>query len=147
MFPLTDAYKDAPMNAVINAQNFTAFLAYFAAGLGILIVAVMVVALITPHRDFTLIRQGNVAAATAFGGTLIGLALPLQAAIQYSISLADAAIWGAVAAVIQILAYLLARAVIGGISRQITDNVSAAGIFAASTSIAVGLINAAAMTP
>ena len=45
------------------------------------------------------------------------------------------------------IAYLLARAVVGGISRQITENVSAAGVFAASTSIAVGLINAAAMTP
>jgi len=135
------------MNAVINAQSFTAFLAFFGAGLAILILAVMAVALVTPHRDFTLIRQGNVAAATAFGGTLIGLALPLHAAITHAVSLADAAIWGLVAAVVQVLAYLLARAVVGGISKQITDNVSAAGIFAASTSIAVGLINAAAMTP
>ena len=135
------------MNAVITTESFTAFLAYFGAGLGILIVAVVGVALITPHRDFTLIRQGNVAASTAFGGTLIGLALPLHAAIIHSVSLADAAIWGLVAAVVQILAYLLARAVVGGISKQITENVSAAGVFAASTSIAVGLINAAAMTP
>ena len=135
------------MNSVINAESFTAFLAFFGAGLGILILAVVAVALITPHRDFTLIRQGNVAASTAFGGTLIGLALPLHAAITHAVSLADAALWGLVAAVVQIVAYLLARAVIGGISKQITDNVSAAGVFAASTSIAVGLINAAAMTP
>lgn len=135
------------MNAVINAQSFTAFLAYFGAGLGILILAVAAVAMITPHKDFTLIRQGNVAASTAFGGTLIGLALPMHAAITHSVSLADAAIWGAIAAVIQIVAYLLARAVVGGISKQITENVSAAGIFAACTSIAVGLVNAAAMTP
>lgn len=135
------------MQAVITAQSFTAFLAYFGAGLGILVSAVIVVALITPHRDITLIRQGNVAASTAFGGTLIGLALPLHAAITHSVSLVDAAIWGVVAAVVQVVAYLLARAVVGGISRQITENVSAAGVFAASTSIAVGLINAAAMTP
>ena len=135
------------MNVAISAQSFTAFLAYFGAGVGILVCAVLVVALITPHRDFTLIRQGNVAAASAFGGTLVGLALPLHAAITHSVSLADAAIWGAIAAGVQIVAYLLARAVVGGISRQITDNVGAAGIFAASTSIAVGLINAAAMTP
>ena len=135
------------MNAVINAQSFTAFLAFFGAGLAILILAVIAVALVTPHRDFTLIREGNVAASTAFGGTLIGLALPLHAAITHAVSLADAAIWGLIAAVVQVIAYLLARAVVGGISKQITDNVSAAGIFAASTSIAVGLINAAAMTP
>lgn len=135
------------MNTVIDAQTFTAFLAFFGAGLAILILAVIAVALVTPHRDFTLIREGNVAASTAFGGTLIGLALPIHAAITHSVSLADAAIWGLVAAVVQVVAYLLARAVVGGISRQITDNVSSAGIFAASTSIAVGLINAAAMTP
>lgn len=135
------------MNTVIDAQTFTAFLAFFGAGLAILILAVIAVALVTPHRDFTLIREGNVAASTAFGGTLIGLALPIHAAITHSVSLADAAIWGLVAAVVQVIAYLLARAVVGGISRQITDNVSSAGIFAASTSIAVGLINAAAMTP
>jgi len=135
------------MHNVISADSLIAFLTYFGAGLGILIIAVVVVALVTPHKDFTLIRQGNMAAASAFGGTLIGLALPLHAAITHSVSLADAAIWGSVAAAIQVVAYLLARAVVGGISKQITDNVGAAGIFAASTSIAVGLLNAAAMTP
>jgi putative membrane protein len=135
------------MQHVITAQSFLAFLTYFGAGLGILIASVVVVALITPHREFTLIRSGNVAAAAAFGGTIVGVALPLHAVISHSVSLADAAIWGAVAAAVQIAAYLLARIAVGGISRQITDNVGSAGIFAASISIAVGLINAAAMTP
>lgn len=135
------------MNAVINAESFTAFAAYFGAGLGILILAVAVVSLITPHREFTLIRQGNLAASTAFGGTLIGLALPVHAAITHSVSLIDALIWGVVAVAVQTIAYFLARAVVRGISTQITDNVVAAGVFAASVSIAVGLINAAAMTP
>lgn len=135
------------MQHVITAQSFTAFLAFFGAGLAILIAAVVLVALITPHRDFTLIRQGSVAAATAFAGTLIGIALPLHAAITHSVSLVDAVIWGAVAAAVQVIAYLLTRAVVSGISKQITDNVQSAGIFAAGVSIAVGLINAAAMTP
>lgn len=135
------------MNHLITAQSLAAFLAYFGTGLGVLIAAVVVVALITPHRDFTLIRQGNAAAATAFAGTLVGVALPLHAAISHSVNLADAAIWGAVATVVQIVAYLLARAVVGGVSRQITENTISAGIFAAGISIAVGLINAASMTP
>lgn len=135
------------MQHVITAESFTAFLAYFGTGLAILIAAVVLVALVTPHRDFTLIRQGNTAAATAFAGTLVGIALPLHAAIMHSVSLVDAAIWGGVAAVVQVVAYLLARLVVGGISRQITDNVAAAGIFSAGVSIAVGLVNASAMTP
>ena len=125
----------------INLQSF------LGTGLGVLIVAVVLVTLVTPHKDFTLLRQGNVAAATALAGNLIGVALPLHSAITHSVSLVDALIWGVVACGIQVVAYLLANLVAGRISRQITDNVAAAGIFSAGVSIAVGLINAAAITP
>ncbi|MCW1978434.1 DUF350 domain-containing protein [Xanthomonas campestris] len=131
----------------INLQSFLAFLSYFGTGLGVLIVAVVLVTLVTPHKDFTLLRQGNVAAATALAGNLIGVALPLHSAITHSVSLVDALIWGVVACGIQVVAYLLANLVAGRISLQITDNVAAAGIFSAGVSIAVGLINAAAITP
>lgn len=135
------------MQAAITTESFLAFLSYFGLGLGLLIAGVAVVALITPHRDITLIRNGNAAAATAFAGTLLGIALPLQAAITHSVSLADAMIWGVVSTLIQVVAYALARLVSSRISHQITENVSAAGIFSAGVSISVGLINAAAMTP
>ena len=135
------------MQAVISGSSLLAFVTYFGLGLPVLIAAATIVTLVTPHRDITLIRQGNIAAATAFAGSLIGLALPLHAAISHSVSLADALIWGAVAAAIQVMAYLIARAVSGRISSQITENVSAAGVYSAGVSIAVGLVNAAAMTP
>lgn len=131
----------------INLQSFLAFLSYFGTGLGVLIVSVVLVTLVTLHKDFTLLRQGNVAAATALAGNLIGVALPLHSAITHSVSLIDALIWGLVACGIQVVAYLLANLVAGRISRQITDNITAAGIFSAGVSIAVGLINAAAITP
>ncbi|AVQ07782.1 TPA: DUF350 domain-containing protein [Xanthomonas vasicola pv. zeae] len=131
----------------INLHSFLAFLSYFGTGLGVLIVSVVLVTLVTPHKDFTLLRQGNVAAATALAGNLIGVALPLHSAITHSVSLIDALIWGLVACGIQVVAYLLANLVAGRISRQITDNITAAGIFSAGVSIAVGLINAAAITP
>lgn len=131
----------------ITLQSFLAFLSYFGVGVAVLVVAVVIVALITPHRDFTLLRQGNAASAAALAGNLVGIALPLHSAISHSVSLFDALIWGAVAAAIQVLAYLLANLVAGRISRQITDNVAAAGIFSAGVSIAVGLVNAAAITP
>ncbi|MCF5992372.1 DUF350 domain-containing protein, partial [Xanthomonas perforans] len=124
----------------INLQSFLAFLSYFGTGLGVLIVSVVLVTLVTPHKDFTLLRQGNVAAATALAGNLIGVALPLHSAITHSVSLIDALIWGLVACGIQVVAYLLANLVAGRISRQITDNITAAGIFSAGVSIAVGLI-------
>jgi putative membrane protein len=135
------------MQAAISASSFLAFLAYFGIGLAVLVAAITIVTLVTPHRDITLIRQGNVAAATAFAGSLIGVALPLHAAISHSVSLVDALIWGMVAAAIQVVAYLIARAVSGRISNHITEGVSAAGVFSAGVAIAVGLVNAAAMTP
>lgn len=135
------------MDAPINAESFLAFLAYFGTGIAVLVAAVVVVAWATPHHEFKLIRAGNTSAAIAFAGSLVGIALPVDAAISYSVSLLDALIWGAVSALIQVVAYLIARWVSPKLSQQITDNVPAAGVFAAGVSIAVGLVNAAAMTP
>lgn len=135
------------MDAPITAQSFLAFLSYFGIGLGVLVVAAIVVSLVTPHHEVRLIRSGNTAAATAFAGTLVGLALPLHAAISHSVSLLDALLWGAVSAAVQIVAYLITRALSPTLSQQITDNVIAVGILSAGVSISVGLVNAAAMTP
>lgn len=135
------------MQSIVTLTSLIAFFSYLGIGLALLIAAVVAVALVTPHRDFTLIRQGNTAASLAFSGTLIGIALPLQAAIAHSVSLIDAAVWGGLAALVQIVAYLLARAMVPGISRQITEGKISAGVLAAGISIAVGLLNAASMTP
>jgi len=135
------------MDAPITAQSFLAFLAYFGTGLGVLVVAAIVVSLVTPHHEVRLIRSGNTAAATAFAGTLVGLALPLHAAISNSVSLLDALLWGAVSAAVQIGAYLLTRVVSPKLSHHITENGMAAGILSAGVSISIGLVNAAAMTP
>jgi putative membrane protein len=135
------------MDAPITAHSFLNFLAYAGIGIGVLVAAAVAVLLITPHRELSLIREGNTAAATAFSGTLIGLALPLHSAISNSVSLIDAAIWGAVSVIVQLFAFLLARLVAPKLSQQITLNQTAAGIFSAGVSVSVGLINAAAMTP
>ncbi|ALN60775.1 DUF350 domain-containing protein [Lysobacter yananisis] len=135
------------MDAPINAQSFLNFLAYAGTGIGVLILAALAVSLITPHRELSLIRSGNAAAATGFAGTLVGLALPLHSAISNSVSLVDAAIWGAAAVVVQVFAYLIARLVAPKLSQQITDGQVGAGVFYAGVSVSVGLINAAAMTP
>lgn len=135
------------MDAPITTQSFLAFLAYFGTGVGVLAVAAIVVSLVTPHHEVRLIRAGNTAAATAFAGTLVGLALPLHAAISHSVSLLDALLWGAVSAAVQIVAYLITRALSPRLSQHITDNGLAAGILSAGVSISIGLVNAAAMTP
>lgn len=135
------------MEQAITLQGFLAFLTYFGVGLGVLFAAVAIVLLITPHSEITLIRAGNSAAAVAFSGTLLGLALPIHAVIQHSVSALDALIWGLVAAVVQVLAYFIAAVAGRTLSKQIDDGVLSAGIFSAAIAISVGLVNAAAMTP
>ncbi|MBJ6981708.1 MULTISPECIES: DUF350 domain-containing protein [unclassified Luteimonas] len=135
------------MQQAITLDSFLAFLTYFGAGLGVMFVAATIVLLVTPHSEIKLIRAGNTAAAVAFGGSLVGLALPVHSAISHSVSLLDALIWGLVAAVVQVLAFLVARIASGTLSKQIDDNVVSAGIFSAAIAISMGLVNAAAITP
>ena len=135
------------MEQAITLQSFLAFLTYFGVGLAVLFAAVSIVLLITPHSEITLIRAGNAAAAVAFSGTLLGLALPIHAVIQHSVSVLDALIWGLVAAVVQVLAYFIADFASRTLSKQIDEGVLSAGVFSAAIAISVGLVNAAAMTP
>ena len=53
----------------------------------------------TPHPEFTLIRQGNVAAAISLGGAIVGYTVPLAKAVSQSESISDLLVWGGVALV------------------------------------------------
>ena len=61
----------------------------------ILAAGAAVYALVTPHKEVALVREGNAAAAVSFGGVLVGLALPLAASLAASVSLPEIALWGA----------------------------------------------------
>lgn len=136
------------MHYVINGPSFLSFAAFMGIGLIILLLAITLVALITPHREISLIRQGNKAAGIGLAGALIGLALPINSVISHSVSLLDAVIWGAIAAAMQVLAFGISRAII---TRRGPDQIDAgnesAGWFSAGVAIAVGLVNSAAMVP
>ena len=57
------------------------FLAYFAVAIALVLIFVRIYTWVTPQDELTLIRANNPAAALAFGGALIGFALPLSSAI------------------------------------------------------------------
>ena len=54
---------------------FPNFVRYVVVGFGLMGLFLVVYTLITPWREFTLIRAGNSAAATALIGALLGLSL------------------------------------------------------------------------
>ena len=102
---------------------------------------------ITPHKEFELIRSGNVAAAIALGGAIVGFAIPASNVIAYSISILDFVVWAVIAAFVQLLAFLVTSLVLKGTSERIRKGEIAAGIYVAAVAISVGMLNAACMTP
>nr|WP_324257814.1 DUF350 domain-containing protein [Cellvibrio fontiphilus] len=129
-----------------SLNGLPAFLAYFAMAIVLLLLFIRIYSWVTPQDELTLIKANNAAAALAFGGALIGFALPLSSAITHSLSLLDCAVWGAVALVVQVLTFVVLRVAIRQLPERINQGEIATGIFVAATAIAVGLINAACMT-
>jgi putative membrane protein len=129
-----------------SLNGLPAFLAYFAMAIVLLLLFIRIYTWVTPQNELALIRANNVAAALAFGGALIGFALPLASAITNSMSLLDCAVWGAVALVVQVLTFVVLRVAIKQLPERINQGEVATGSFVAASAIAVGLINAACMT-
>ncbi len=122
------------------------FLGYFSIALLLLLGFVLVYTRVTPHHEFKLIKDNNASAALAFGGTVLGFVWPLHAVITHSVSMLDCALWGAVALIVQLLTFLVLRLILSDLSGRIARNEIAAGVFVATSSIAVGVLNAACMT-
>lgn len=126
--------------------TFDDFLIYLAVALALLAVFVAIYIRVTPYREIALIREGNMAASFSLSGSLLGFIVPLAAAIQHSVSLADMALWGLVAMLVQIVAFVVVKLLIPSLTQDIVANKGAAGFFLGSLSLGVGLLNAACMS-
>lgn len=125
----------------------TAFIIAFVAAVVFFVAFKFIYQLVTPYHERDLIRQGNSAAAVALGGALIGYVLPLASALSHTVSLPEFAAWALLAGVIQIVSFIVvSRFVYKALAARIEAGEMAAGIYLASISIGVGLLNAACMT-
>jgi putative membrane protein len=121
------------------------FLIYYAIALALFAAFTLIYTWITPHREFALIRSGNVAAAISMGGAMIGFSLPLSAALEYSVNIADMVLFAVVATVVQLATFFIARALLPGLPQSIEQGNVAKAAFSAALAIAVGQLNAAAL--
>jgi putative membrane protein len=123
-----------------------AFLSHF--GLALLLVAIFFVVyiFITPYHELRLIRAGNHAAAASLAGALLGYVAALASAIANSVSLFDMLVWGVVALVVQLLAFLIVKLLLPTLLADIPENKIASGVFLGTVSLGLGLLNAACMT-
>lgn len=131
----------------LNATAVIGFVLYIAVAVALFALFQFLYTLITPHKEFDEIRRNNPAAAIALGGSLIGFALPASNIITYSISVVDVVVWVLIAAIVQLLAFVVTSLVLKGLSRRIVAGEVAAAIYAAAVAISVGLLNSACMTP
>ncbi|MEF9943409.1 MAG: DUF350 domain-containing protein [Burkholderiaceae bacterium] len=134
------------ITAMDSLAGLPAFALYFGLALVLLAAFLTIYVRLTPYREIELIRGGNVAAAASLGGALIGFALPLASSIANSVSLVDMLIWAVVALAVQLLAYLAARLLVPAIAANVSDGQLASGIFLGAVAVALGILNAAAMT-
>lgn len=129
-----------------SLEGIVAHLTYFGIACVAVAVFVGIYVTVTPHHEFRLIRLGNTAAATSLGGAILGYTIPLAKAVAQSQSIADMLLWSGVALVAQLVAYGITRLILPQLSAHVDEGKTASGIFLAAIAIAIGLLNAAAMT-
>jgi putative membrane protein len=126
--------------------GFDDFLIYLAVSIALLALFTAIYIRVTPYREIALIREGNTAAAFSLSGALLGFIVPLAAAVQHSVGLVDMLIWGLIALLVQVAAFVAVKLMIPSITRDIPAGNAAQGFFLGVLSLGVGLLNAACMS-
>jgi putative membrane protein len=126
--------------------GFDAFLVYLGVSLALLSLFIAIYIRVTPYREIALIREGNMAAAFSLSGSILGFIVPLASAVQHSVGIVDMAIWGVIAMVVQILAFVVVKLLIPSITQDIPAGKQAQGFFLGALSLGVGLLNGACMS-
>lgn len=122
------------------------FLAHSSLTLLLFVIGVTIYIWITPHREFALVRQNNPAAAIALGAAMLGLAIPLAAAMANSVNIFEIAIWGGVALVLQLIAFKIVDLLMRDLGKSLEEGRIAPAIVLAATKLSVATVNAAAMS-
>ena len=124
------------------------FLAYFAAAVALAVGFLALYVVVTPHKEFALIAEGNSAAAVQLSGTFLGFAVPVAVVIGHSVSIPDMLLWGGVAALVQIIVFfVISRILFKAISERIAQRCVASGIFVGGMGLGFGILQAACMVP
>lgn len=122
------------------------YAAYLASALAMLALFSLLYTRITRFDEWTLIHEGNLAAALSLGGALLGFSATLAASIAVHASWRAFVAWALVAMLLQVLAYGLLARLLRGMNAAIAQGNVAMGLLMGATSLGVGLINAACLT-
>lgn len=134
------------LTIVESFSGLGAFFGYFAASAVLLALFCVVYLRVTPYAELGLVKEGKTAPAVSFGGAVIGFVLPLASAISHSVSFLDMVLWAVVALVVQVIVFLVLKAFLSGLVRDIAEDRMGPAIVVAVFSTAAGILNAACMT-
>jgi len=127
------------------AAGLPYYLANLSVALLLLTIALAVYALLAGRADLVRARRGHVATAASVSGVLLGFALPLASVLMSAGSLLDLLLWSGAALGVQLIAVLILRRVLVTTPATGDGDQGAGGLLHGALSIAVGLINAAAL--
>ncbi|HEY3696651.1 DUF350 domain-containing protein [Phenylobacterium sp.] len=111
----------------------------------ILVLGALAYVMLTPHREITLIREGNAAAAVSLAGVLVGLSIPLAVSLNASTSMIEIGVWGASTVVVQLLVFRVVDLLLRGLPQRIQEGETAAAALLVGAKLATAIILAAAV--
>ncbi|MEZ5937960.1 MAG: DUF350 domain-containing protein [Hyphomonadaceae bacterium] len=135
------------MDVAISAfvKGFPDFMLYGAITLGMMIVGSVIHIVLTPMKEMKLIREGNTAAGIGVAGVIVGLAIPMAACLASSTSVWELVIWGAVAILLQLLAFRVADLILRDLPKRIERDEIGAALVLVAVKLAAAMITAAAL--
>lgn len=136
-----------PIGAEISAFDaaFPRFLMSTGAAGLMLLAASTVYVLLTPWKELALVRAGNTAAGVALAGAIGGLAIPIASTLASSMTVEGLLIWGAIALLMQLIAYRLVDLLLRDIPGRLAKDEMGAAILLAGTKLSVAIILAAGL--
>jgi putative membrane protein len=126
-------------------KGFPDFLLHGGVTLGLLIAGCVVHVLLTPMKEMQLIRAGNVSAGISVAAVIVGLAIPMSACLATAVTIYDILIWGAVAILLQLLAFRVADLLLRDLPKRIERDEIGAALVLAGVKIAAAMVMAAAL--
>ncbi|MES1198412.1 MAG: DUF350 domain-containing protein [Pseudomonadota bacterium] len=133
----------SPVESFVS--GFPDFIIQLGVALVLFVASLTVYVLMTPHKELALIRAGNPSASLAFGGVVVGIAIPLGACLAHSTGLIDLLIWGLVTLLLQLIAFRFADIFLRNLPRRIAEGDVAAAVFLMAIKIGLALIIAGAI--
>ena len=127
------------------ASGFPITLLHAGVTLLMLLIGATIYSLLTPYKEIHQIREGNSAAAVAYGGVIIGLAIPLAASMAASTSVRDIVLWGGATIVLQLFVFRLVDFLLAGLPNRINEGEVSAAVLLVAAKLAAALVLAAAV--